>query len=229
MSAFFMQMAKHYLCSLAMLDIILRGEQLKLLAEKAVLWPAQKTLIVSDLHWGKSGHFRKHGIAIPANSQQQDELRLASIIKKHEVERLIIAGDLFHSRHNNEVEIFSYWRQAHQSLHIDLVAGNHDILPTEKYTSWQMELHKSGMYIGPFAIMHDIPDSCEHFCIHGHVHPAVRITGRGNQALKLSCFCEDEERFILPAFGNFTGTHLLHPDEHKHIYVIAEQNVIRWK
>jgi DNA ligase-associated metallophosphoesterase len=212
-----------------MLDILLQGEQVKLLAERALFWPSEKTLIVSDLHWGKSGHFRKHGIAMPAGSQQQDEIRLAKLIREHNVERLVIAGDLFHSVQNNEVEGFSYWRNAHSSLQIHLVVGNHDILPTEKYKSWNLVLHEKEFFIEPFLIVHDAPETCAHFCIHGHIHPAVRVSGIGKQAVKLCCFAEDSERFILPAFGQFTGMHLLAPEDHKHIYLIADDSVIKWK
>ena len=31
-----------------------------------MFWEEEKALIVSDLHFGKTGHFRKSGIAVPA-------------------------------------------------------------------------------------------------------------------------------------------------------------------
>lgn len=212
-----------------MLNINLQGEEVLLLAERALFWTAQKTLIISDLHWGKVGHFRKHGIAMPANTQHHDENRLAQLVKEHKAERLIITGDLFHSRQNNEVDVFSHWRKMHSELHIDLVAGNHDILPEEKYGSWNITLHKENLWLEPFLFTHEIPQHCTQYCIHGHVHPAVRLTGKGNQAIKLDCFCEDEDRLILPAFGQFTGNKLMHIPDHRHIYVIAEDKVMQWK
>lgn len=211
-----------------MLSIQLQGEEIQLLAERALHWPAQKTLIVADLHWGKTAHFRKNGIAIPGASQQQDEIRLAQLIRQYNVERLVIAGDLFHSKGNNEVDSFSHWRTMHTSLHIDLVTGNHDILPAEKYLSWNLNM-ADGLNISPFFISHDVPKTCDSFCIHGHIHPAIRITGKGNQAIRLSCFCEDEGRLILPAFGQFTGKYTLNADDHKHLYVIADTTVMKWK
>jgi metallophosphoesterase superfamily enzyme len=77
-----------------MLEIELEGEKIALLPERALYWPAQHTLIVADLHWGKAGHFRKNGIAIPAQAQQHDEIRLASVISKYKVQRLVVAGDI---------------------------------------------------------------------------------------------------------------------------------------
>jgi len=209
-----------------MLEICLEGEQVFLLAERALWWPAQKALIVADLHWGKTGHFRKNGIPMPVDTQPKDEMRLANLIKNYGAEQLIIAGDLFHSKQNNEVEAFSYWRNSHQSLNIELIVGNHDILPVEKYIGWKMNAHKEGYHFAPFFISHDVPDKVRQFVIHGHVHPAIRI---GHPSMKLCCFAQDRNRLILPAFGSFTGTHLLDPKQYDHLYVIGEKNVLKWK
>ena len=45
--------------------IELQGEELILTNKRAMYWAAQKALILSDLHVGKTAHFRKHGIPIP--------------------------------------------------------------------------------------------------------------------------------------------------------------------
>jgi DNA ligase-associated metallophosphoesterase len=211
-----------------MLQISLQGEEMALLPQRALYWPAQKTLIVADLHWGKSGHFRKHGIAIPGSTQTQDEIRLATLVREYAIERLIIAGDLFHSRHNKEVDLFTHWRNAHSSLHIDFVTGNHDILAPELYDNWNLSIHHEGLQAVPFYIAHDEAADCGSFCIHGHIHPAVRITGKGRASIKLSCFAQDANRLILPAFGEFTGNYLLEPSHHRHIYVIAGSEVVKW-
>ena len=213
-----------------MLHTELKGELLELLPERAIFWEKEKTLIVADLHWGKSAHFRKHGIAIPAQAQSNDELRLAKLLKEKNVERLVIAGDLFHSKTNQQVALFHHFRTHHRSLHIDLVIGNHDILKEEDYNDFNLTQHHECFTLAPFCIAHDMIIS-EHFIIHGHVHPAVRIKSKGNNqpAVKLCCFAENDNRMILPAFGKFTGTHLLLPEDFKHIYVIAEDKVMRWK
>ena len=41
-------------------------QQFWLTTERTMFWEDEKSLIVSDLHFGKTGHFRKSGIAVPA-------------------------------------------------------------------------------------------------------------------------------------------------------------------
>ncbi|MGB1945109.1 MAG: hypothetical protein ACPHM0_05405, partial [Flavobacteriales bacterium] len=36
-----------------------------LLPQKAIMWPAQSMLIVSDLHLAKAEHFRSKGLPVP--------------------------------------------------------------------------------------------------------------------------------------------------------------------
>lgn len=212
-----------------MLEIVLQGAQIGLLPERALWWPKEKTIVAADLHWGKSGHFRKNGIAIPSAAQVKDEIRLAQLVRRYDAERLIIAGDFFHSRHNKEVENFNHWRSAHSHLHIDLIEGNHDILERGWYDALGINLHTPSLLIGPFLLTHDEPADQEHFVIHGHVHPGVRLYGNGRQSLSLSCFCVDAHRLILPAFGSFTGRHYLDPDEHDGLYAIADTQVVKLK
>lgn len=212
-----------------MLQIELQGETICLLPEKAIYWLAQKAIIVADLHWGKTGHFRKHGIAIPVNTQVNDEIRLAGIIQQYKAERLIVAGDLFHSVHNNEVESFGHWRDSHPDLQIDLVIGNHDILDSSLYTKWNIALHQEILNIGPFTISHDNIETADGFVLHGHVHPSVKLVQNRHMGIKLPCFCQTAGKMLLPAFGDFTGSKLQEIEAHQHIYVITETEVIQWK
>ncbi len=213
-----------------MLAIELEGEIIGLLAEKAIYWEKEKTLIAADLHWGKTAHFRKHGIAIPVAAQHKDEMRLASIIQEKGIERLVIAGDLFHSNANSQVNSFTHFRSHHQSLHIDLVLGNHDRLQADQYDHFDIISHKKCLEIHPFCIAHDLINSSL-FVLHGHIHPAMRIKSGGNNqpAVKLCCYAQDTKRMILPAFGTFTGTYLLNETGFRHIYLIAGPSVIQWK
>ena len=71
------------------------GQTFLLSAQRTIFWEEEKTLILSDLHLGKSGHFRKSGIAIPQNLYKEDLFRLLNEIQFFRPKQLIIVGDLF--------------------------------------------------------------------------------------------------------------------------------------
>lgn len=206
-------------------EISLCGEQLFLLPERALWWPKQSTLILSDLHWGKSAHFRKHGIAMPGATQQKDAMRLAQIVQRFRAERLIIAGDLFHSRHNSEVDSFAHWRNAHAALHIDFILGNHDILPPEFYEKLALTTYPEGLALKPFFIAHDAWPLPGHFTIHGHLHPGMSVAGAG----RFPVFAIGERAMVLPAFGKFTGCKTVAATDYRHVFLVGEGKVLRLK
>lgn len=213
-----------------MVKVTLRGEQFSLLPERAMYWPAEDTLIVADLHWGKTAHFRKNGIAVPLHTQHADEAALGGLLEKFDVQRLIIAGDMFHSAENNEVRSFVHWRERYIDTAVHLVMGNHDILSPEDYIANNIIVHQEYYDVGPFLISHDEIDDPEKFYIHGHVHPsfAINTVGR-HKNVKLPCFCSDEQRLILPSFGRFTGSFNIQQQDFDNIYVIADEEVIQWQ
>ncbi|HEY4936402.1 MAG TPA: metallophosphoesterase, partial [Puia sp.] len=51
-------------------------QQFWLTTDRTMFWEEEKALIVSDLHFGKTGHFRKSGIAVPPSVFKEDLQRL---------------------------------------------------------------------------------------------------------------------------------------------------------
>ena len=44
--------------------------------------------------------------------------------------------------------------------------------------------------------------------------------------MKMPCFFQSQNQLILPAFGAFTGLHLLSPKEGDHVYVTTGKEVM---
>ena len=166
---------------------------------------------------------------MPNATQQHDAERLAHVVRHYQAEQLIIAGDLFHSRHNNEVEDFRHWRKAHEGLHIVFVTGNHDILPSQFYESLQFEIYREGYETGPFYITHDDVRKADFYTVHGHLHPGISIPALGGRGQMLPAFCIGEHAMILPAFGKFTGCKRVAPAHFKSAFVIGEGQVLQVK
>src|SRR5206468_3003851 len=111
----------------------LHQQTLWLTAQRSIFWEEQKALIIADLHFGKTGHFRKSGIAVPQSVFKEDLHRLFALIQHFKPEQLIIVGDMFHSLANKEMDFFIRWRNDTSTLNIHLIKGNHDILHDDWY------------------------------------------------------------------------------------------------
>jgi DNA ligase-associated metallophosphoesterase len=208
----------------------LKHQRLWLLPQKAIYWQKKKTLLVADLHIGKSGHFRKSGVAVPEEVAQSNLNKLDKMVELTEADHLIIVGDLFHSSINNEWNQFINWRKNNRQLEVSLVIGNHDILETANYHRGIINVF-SKLSSGPFLFVHDIDQhqdlsKSNQYILSGHIHPAVQLKGRGRQAMKLPCFYFGTEYGVLPAFGGFTGTHIIEPTEKDDIFIIANSKII---
>jgi uncharacterized protein len=206
------------------------GNTFLLSANKTIFWEEEKTLILSDLHLGKSGHFRKAGIAIPQNIIKEDLFRLLSEIQFFKPEKIIIVGDLFHSTMNKEHELFLRWRKDISHIAIHLVKGNHDILDTAWYASANIIVHENNFTIENFIFTHDVNDEKnieEKYCFSGHIHPSIIMKGTGRQNMKLACFYFSKNYAVLPAFGKFTGTFSLTPKKGDSVFVLVENKIMQ--
>lgn len=199
-------------------------------SERVIFWEEEKALIVSDLHFGKTGHFRKAGIGIPQNVFKEDLLRLLSQVQYFKPEKLIVVGDFFHSKANKELELFARWREDIGDMEIHLIKGNHDILSDAWYSQTNIHVHNEMMQIGEIAFVHDcehidhLPSAAYYFC--GHMHPGIVVYGLGKQSLKFPCFYFRNDYAILPAFGKFTGLALIDPEPGELVFAIVEKSII---
>jgi DNA ligase-associated metallophosphoesterase len=210
---------------------MIRGEHFILGGERTLFWEDQRTLIVADLHVGKTGHFRKSGINIPQSVYKDDLHRLLSQILFFKAEKLIRAGDLTHSIANREMDLFRKWRKDFSLLDVHLAKGNHDILDNKWYEEADINVHNDPYVIGQFSFVHDIikqkdADDHEHFVFSGHVHPLIIIRGRGKQSLRFPCFYFTHEYGILPAFSRFTGGYRIEPQKEDDVFAIVEREIL---
>ena len=190
----------------------------------ALYWVEKKTLMIADVHLGKVAHFRKNGIAVPRKAEGAFYEKITFLLNEFEVERLLFLGDLFHSFQNNEWHLFSAWVKQQRSELI-LIEGNHDVIPAQKFEQLGMTI-TSNLSEDTFYFSHFPTEKEEYFVFCGHVHPGVKLKGDGLQQLKMPCFYQSQNQLILPAFGAFTGLHILTPKESDRIYVTSAKEVM---
>lgn len=206
----------------------LQNQSLWLSAERSIFWEEEKALIVSDLHFGKTGHFRKWGIGVPQNVYKEDLQRLITLLNHFNPSQLIVVGDFFHSAANMELDWFRRWREDFSHIKIILVRGNHDILKDSWYTEAAIEVVHPTLQAGPFLFSHDQCDaSGDAYSFCGHIHPGVLVHGLGKQSLRFPCFYFAKNHCILPAFSKFTGAMVMDKALAKAVFAIVENELVK--
>ncbi len=198
-------------------------------ADRCIFWEEQQTLILSDLHLGKAGHFRKSGIAIPQAVFKEDMQRLVTLFQHFKPQQVVIIGDMFHSESNKEHDFFLKWRMDFGALPIHLVKGNHDVLKKEWYALADITIHPCEMTIGDFIFVHDVNDCTapdKGYVFSGHIHPSITVRGLGKQALKFPCYYFCKQYAVLPAFSKFTGTYTIEPKTGESVFALVKQSII---
>jgi uncharacterized protein len=214
-------------------------QQFWLSTDRTMFWEEEKALVVSDLHFGKTGHFRKSGIAVPTSVYKEDLQRLVAQIQYFQPKQLVIVGDMFHSHANKELELFLKWRSDLPDIRIRLIRGNHDILKETWYAGAGIELSPRTLSVSHFHFVHDISDQLngkegyvenitgKAYFFSGHIHPGILLQGSGKQSLCFPCFYFGKNYAVLPAFSRFTGVAVIRPESDEPVFAIVNQALIR--
>ena len=64
------------------------------------------------------------------------------------------------------------------------------------------------------------------FIFSGHIHPAVRLSGKGGMREQVQCFYFSDDFAILPSFGSFTGNFIIKPKDFEKVFAIAGDEII---
>lgn len=210
------------------IELSVFGQTLVLASQKALYWKEQEMLIISDVHLGKAGHFRKHGIAVPVSANNENITRLQTLVSQFNPTSILFLGDLFHSDQNLEWDIFKSWSLKHQHLKKYLIVGNHDFYEPSEYEQLGLIVTDS-LQAGPFLFVHN-EEEWEHsediIMVSGHIHPSIRLKGKARQSLRLPCFQLSKNRIRMPAFGTLTGTFTINPTKKDRIFAILDHQLL---
>jgi len=211
------------------LEVVIRGESLVLLPERAMYWPTQETLFIADPHWGKAATFRAHGIPVPSGTTDEGIARLERVVQRTSARSVIFLGDLLHAKAGRSSEMFAAlgeWRRSRADVDLLLVRGNHDRRAGDPPEELGVRCTDAPFAMQPFVLDHHPRPSSEGYVLSGHVHPGVRIYGAGRQMERLPCFLFGRDVAVLPAFGDFTGLAIVEPEEGNRVYAIADDTVL---
>jgi DNA ligase-associated metallophosphoesterase len=211
------------------LEVEIGGVQVEL-DGRAVVWGAERTVIVADTHFGKDATARAVGAAVPEGTTRADLGRLDALLDRHGAERVWILGDVFHSQFSAESRTMAAlmeWRAARADLEIEIVMGNHDRRAAKLPGRLGMEILPTGTARGPWRLAHEPTEMDDGHVLCGHVHPGVRLAGGARARLTLPCFVAGGRRTILPAFGGMTGAVAQRPLAGERFFVVVGDEVVR--
>lgn len=204
-------------------------EPLRLLPHRAAFVPAHGWLLVADAHIGKGSSFRRLGVPVPAGTTAGTLARLDAALAATGARGIAFLGDLLHSRQGRSgatLEAVAAWRARHADLELVLVRGNHDRHAGDPPPGWGVRCVEEPWRLGDvLALAHHPAPLSGAYVLAGHVHPAATLHGRAGQRLRLPCFHFEAGLGLLPAFGEFTGSHLVHRGAAGRTFVIAEDLV----
>ena len=206
----------------------LAGEELWLLPEKALYWPAQQALLIADVHFGKAAAYRSLGQPVPRGTTAQNIAVLDDLLATLPCRQLIFLGDFLHGPGSHAaatLKALAEWRDRHDNLPMTLIRGNHDKRAGDPPLSLNIRVVPEPLLLGPFALQHEPDPHPDRHVLAGHVHPVYRLNGKGRQSLRLACFRLGEHMSLLPAFGAFTGGYQVGPDEGGRIFVIGDNEI----
>jgi DNA ligase-associated metallophosphoesterase len=179
------------------------GAALTPMPEGAVWWAAEQMLVVADLHFEKGSTFARRGQMLPPYDTGETLARLGRVIERLSPRTVVALGDSFH-----ESEAAARLRPAHADRLSELqrgrewvwIAGNHDPEIGGRVGGTEM----AALDVGPLRFVHEPVPAAGPGEIAGHLHPVVRVVGRGG-SVRRRCFAQDGMRAVLPAFGAYAG------------------------
>jgi uncharacterized protein len=210
------------------LEIEVAGETLLLHPDRAVLWPAMRTMFIADLHLGKAEVFRRSGIPIPEGGTQADLQRLDRLIAGYELHRIVLLGDFLHGAspgRSTHADTFAAWRMNQSALEFVVIAGNHDRRSAGRELAESVEWHLNERQIGPFVCRHHPGTSSAGYVLAGHIHPVVNLYGSHRERTRVPVCWVRRDHAVLPSFGSFTGGGEIEPERSDRLYAFAADRI----
>lgn len=190
-----------------MVPVSFAGQEMLLTPSNALYWPAEKALLVADLHLEKASFFARHGQMLPPYDSRATLERVADAIKATGARRVITLGDNFHDVEGTaslEPYAAGMLEALTRSVEWTWITGNHDETMHRTYGGeLAEELEVAGIVLRHMARRGETRPE-----LSGHYHPKLRLTvhrRRISRPCAVRARSKGTDRMILPAFGTLTG------------------------
>ena len=169
----------------------------------ALHWPAQKALLVADLHLEKASWFARLGQLLPPYDSLATLQALEREIERTGVSTIYCLGDSFHDRFGCE-RLPASARDLLTDLTARLdwvwIVGNHD----PGFANHCGGTIREECLVSGIVLRHEAEADEVRPELSGHFHPKLRLTLKGRNVSR-RCFVASRTKLILPAYGALTG------------------------
>ena len=202
------------------------GTKIELYASQVIFIPLTRELLISDVHIGKAEYFQLNGIPLTNNEDENNINRIYKLINQFKPRKLVILGDLFHSRFSLNKNLIYKVERLFKTFKnkIELIEGNHDKGCQISGISYLKEKKSLNLIFTHEPIK--IKDNNK-LNICGHYHPKL-ILKNNQDKLSFKCFAFDSlnNNLYLPSFGDLTGGFLC-KKHFKKWAIISENNIVQ--
>jgi uncharacterized protein len=182
-------------------EIAIAGVAVLADCDGGLYWPAEKLLVLADLHFEKGTSFAARGVLLPPYDSAATLARIAVLMARYAPRAVIALGDSFHDADGPdrmgaaERAELGFLQRGRDWIWI---AGNHDPEPAQDIGG----SFAAALGIGALVFRHQPTGARGE--IAGHLHPIARVSAAG-RTLSRRCFASDGERLVMPAFGAYAG------------------------
>ena len=179
------------------------GHSFEVAGDAALYWPAQKMLVVSDLHLEKASAYAAGGQMLPPYDSLATLEEVAALVDQIRPEVVLSLGDNFHDSEGEsrlQGGASELLQQLVASVQWVWVTGNHDPDVEGRWGGEAVESLKCGNVI----FRHEAVREETEPEISGHFHPKFRQAVRGRHVSR-RCFVRSSRKLVMPAFGSLTG------------------------
>ena len=210
------------------IKILWEDTLLEMFPSRSLFVHKTKELLISDIHLGKGEYFQQNGIPLTNEGDKANFDKIYKLINKFSPNKLIILGDLFHSKDSISHDLKNKIKELTTCYKnkIIFVEGNHDrgcLIDNITY----LKNKKSLNLIYSHEPLNRKKGNILNIC--GHYHPQYLLKDFKDK-VSLRCFALDKYKntLYLPAFGDLTGGHFCKREFQKW-GIISENNIFEIK
>lgn len=189
--------------------------------EGAAIHPGERTAVIADVHLGYEWARGAAGDCVPAHSLVETLARIAALLDRAAIARLVVAGDLVESarpcrRTADDVRGLHDWLES-RGVTLLALEGNHDRgrirlgraasvgATSSSSPAPRVSRLPASCTVDGWTIAHGHRPIAAERTVSGHFHPVIRCEG-----IAAPCFLAGAGRIVLPAFSaNAAGCDVL--------------------